>query len=1221
MNKLFTKITSLALCAAMMIGVGVSVGSNSEEASPAHAADMIYSFGTVNSQTWTAGTRAYTSCDSNVGVSWTISNPSNVGSYNSGNYKGIQLGSKSNTGSITLTSASAWGSQASISTTGYTKITKVELFVNGGANNVAKWSASIGGVAMTASGSQSKNSSASSWTDASKITFTPGSTNTGALSLTTARKSGVSAAAYFCGFKVYCEQPSSKQLESIAIKTAPTKTTGYYEGQFFDPTGLVITATYSDESSEDISYAAHSSDFTFTPSTTTALTTSNTSVTIAYGGKSTSQTISVIEDVLNSVSVSGTMTKTSYSTADSWSSDGLTVTGSYAGKGNVDVTSSSTFKFYSNSTMTSEVATPSALGVGNNQTLYIKATCSGVSNSTAYSQTVSVEAAPDVVLSTSNKPYTSTSSSNTGTEEVTLDDIQYNSYAAYIYNSYLSFNRNQSGAYLYNDTAYSKNIKKIVVDYNSGGSSYFTMYEGATANTETSVVSPSASGTGKITYTFSDTNQFFKFKLTTTRTYCNINSISIYLGSAHKSLSSIAVKIAPTKTAYKANEDFAPAGLVITATYSDSSTEDIAYSSNPTAFGFSPSTITAAGNVTITYGGKTCTQAVTLITVTNVTGVASAPSEVYVDGSIDPSEVTLNVTYSDSSVGTVTADSVTCDTSATGPATATATYSAATGTNSATFNVTVKKAPTYDYISDDIIYSDLTATGTAYSNFSNLSKTTEALYKGNTSLQDSTKIGFRSTTTSGQSQHSGIVTTTSGGLINKVTVTNFDHATRILDVYGSNTAYSDPNDLYDSSKGTKLGSLTQASQSLTVTGDYAYVGVRSNDGLIKVSSISFTWKVEGAANPLIDNPTLSTGSETSIVVGKTAPLTITTNPVDSDEKLTVTSDDPTIVSVSGNDRSYTLTALATGSATVTVAGVKGVYKSSVVVTVIQAQKTYEDKILTATSLQLAASYADSDGSHSFEDVEYVTSKVCKTNGMQFQKDNGQLYNNEELYSTNNIKSITLIMNENNKNQPVVYEGTSAAPTTDSVSPLVTFSETGVNTYKFSSGKAFFRIGASASGAVNIDTIIIELEDSADSVLEEARLGALSILTDLSGNCGDGGSGEVTLSEWNTLNSNLAELDLSDDAKALLKNADRILIGNLSQGGAEIENAMAHYDACVTKFHYTPFADITNAQPSVVANPLSLFNSDSATASTVIIIISVIGVSALGGFFLRKRKEI
>ena len=87
---------------------------------------------------------------------------------------------------------------------------------------------------------------------------------------------------------------SAKTLSSISVATAPSKTT-YTEGETFDPTGLVINRNYSDSTSDTYTYSGHTSEFSFTPSTSTALTTSNVSVTISYGGKSTSQAITVNE--------------------------------------------------------------------------------------------------------------------------------------------------------------------------------------------------------------------------------------------------------------------------------------------------------------------------------------------------------------------------------------------------------------------------------------------------------------------------------------------------------------------------------------------------------------------------------------------------------------------------------------------------------------------------------------------------------------------------------------------------------------------------------------------------------------------------------------------------------------------------------------------------------------------------------------------------------------
>lgn len=87
---------------------------------------------------------------------------------------------------------------------------------------------------------------------------------------------------------------SVKALNSISVKTAPTKVV-YTEGEKFDPAGLVIYRNYSDSSKDEYAYAGNESDFEFNPTTSTPLTTSVTSVTITYSGKSVNQAITVNE--------------------------------------------------------------------------------------------------------------------------------------------------------------------------------------------------------------------------------------------------------------------------------------------------------------------------------------------------------------------------------------------------------------------------------------------------------------------------------------------------------------------------------------------------------------------------------------------------------------------------------------------------------------------------------------------------------------------------------------------------------------------------------------------------------------------------------------------------------------------------------------------------------------------------------------------------------------
>lgn len=117
---------------------------------------------------------------------------------------------------------------------------------------------------------------------------------------------------------------SEATLESIAVKTAPS-TTSYTEGDYFDPTGLVITATYDDSSTEDVAYSGNEANFSFSPSLSTALTTGDTSVTITYSGKSCSQSITVEESAQG---LSGTYAGTYTSIEFTSSTQGVYIYGS-----------------------------------------------------------------------------------------------------------------------------------------------------------------------------------------------------------------------------------------------------------------------------------------------------------------------------------------------------------------------------------------------------------------------------------------------------------------------------------------------------------------------------------------------------------------------------------------------------------------------------------------------------------------------------------------------------------------------------------------------------------------------------------------------------------------------------------------------------------------------------------------------------------------------------
>jgi len=118
-------------------------------------------------------------------------------------------------------------------------------------------------------------------------------------------------------------------LEKIEVTHAPAKTQ-YFVGQKFDPTGMVVTATYSDETTEAVT------EFTYEPAG--ELTVSDTVITITYEGMTTTQKIRVSEKEITSVEVTSQPTKTEYVAGEKFDATGLKVTAHYNDGSSVETT-------------------------------------------------------------------------------------------------------------------------------------------------------------------------------------------------------------------------------------------------------------------------------------------------------------------------------------------------------------------------------------------------------------------------------------------------------------------------------------------------------------------------------------------------------------------------------------------------------------------------------------------------------------------------------------------------------------------------------------------------------------------------------------------------------------------------------------------------------------------------------------------------------------------
>lgn len=171
-------------------------------------------------------------------------------------------------------------------------------------------------------------------------------------------------------------------------------------------------------------------------------------------------------------------------------------------------------------------------------------------------------------------------------------------------------------------------------------------------------------------------------------------------------------------------------------------------------------------------------------------------------------------------------------------------------------------------VTDVLTNKTFTATSSTYTNFSGKTASSTAVYAGN-SATSYDAIQLRS-----NNSNSGIVTTASGGKAVSITVTwdSKTNTARKLDIYGKNSAYASAANLYSSSsQGTKLGSLQYSAtpNTLTISGDYEYIGIRSNSGALYADEIKIVWAVAGQATVSVPSITpaggnVAEGSEVTI---------------------------------------------------------------------------------------------------------------------------------------------------------------------------------------------------------------------------------------------------------------------------------------------------------------------------------------------------------------------
>ena len=165
----------------------------------------------------------------------------------------------------------------------------------------------------------------------------------------------------------------------IEITSPPTKTT-YNAGENIDLTGIVVTATFSDGSTKEVT-----SECTFSPASGTVVYENKDKITANWTWEDTitysaAQSITV-KRVLTGLSITTQPTKTSYYKGDTLDLTGMVVTATFSSGASEDVTSGCSFS----------PAAGSALSSYGTVTVTVTYTENGVTKTTSFTVSVSVK--------------------------------------------------------------------------------------------------------------------------------------------------------------------------------------------------------------------------------------------------------------------------------------------------------------------------------------------------------------------------------------------------------------------------------------------------------------------------------------------------------------------------------------------------------------------------------------------------------------------------------------------------------------------------------------------------------------------------------------------------------------------------------------------------------------------------------------------------------------
>ncbi len=446
-------------------------------------------------------------------------------------------------------------------------------------------------------------------------------------------------------------------VASVSLKKKPSKLT-YEVGDTFDPSGMALTATYTDNTTAEIT-----EDYTCTPMKLT--TAGDQKILVSFGNKTTAFYVTVKTVNLVSVTLKTKPARQTYTVGENFDSKGMVLKANYDNGKSVEVTSGFT-------------CTPAKLSTVGQQKIVVsyggKSTGFYVTvNKIPEISSIAIRSKPAKQVYTVGESFVSagmqlTVSYDDGTKKAITSGFTCTpsgklttigqqkivvGYGGKFTGFYVTVKKVPEITSVAIKSKPTKQYYVVGESFTSAGMKLAVSYDDGTKKEVTSgfTCTPSGKlstvGQQKIVVSYGGKSTGFYVTVTT----------------AEQAISSVTVKTKPAKQVYSVGESFNASGMKLKVTYANHTTAEVT-----SGFTCTPSgKLTTIGQqkIVVTYGGKSTGFYVTVgKAVSSVTLTAKPIKQVYTMGdTFDPSGMKLKVTYADHTTAEVTSGFVCTPTS------------------------------------------------------------------------------------------------------------------------------------------------------------------------------------------------------------------------------------------------------------------------------------------------------------------------------------------------------------------------------------------------------------------------------------------------------------------------------------------------------------------------------------------------------------------------------